>query len=507
MLPGTTTIDGYSEEYRSYQLLLRPAVNITYRATLGFPNATLSNIIFRLQRISATSAEENYGLLPFLGLSPLDTINFGFGPNGTLKQRIDSLCDMLNRSLVDEPTRFRNFAKIRNFSSVLLAEQYNETELQNLLFQILIGAELLKRLAMQPAGVSYGSITDNISGMIVAADLFMSNVKSSVSIQSARYKFHPINCPSQAHGLLKFAEAIDWPLLTVAKRNLLESVMPDIGDGKTPDGFDLCDWLYGLVPPGKTFSHRIMSALVEATPGVRYWVGAPHCENGISVQGKSYWPQRTVLGRVLGGLTGVKSTCGWIGPLPAPTETDSQGKVITGWIRLHERQVATPIPLPRATDPLAAFGSAQDDDTETRRHLLDAVASPDNHAAPTPPRRPADHFGSLLRGITLAPATAGTDPSADPHLPTLEFHIAGLPVRYTLHYSPVFVSAPPCVGGPHAAFAPLAWRLLPGAVPVARLKDAHPPAAGSLPLVVSAVGATTRRSRARGAPSAGATPL
>jgi hypothetical protein len=432
----------------------------------------------------------------------LNIIKFGFGPKGTLKQRIESLCCMLNRSLCEEPTRFKDFSKIQNLTGVLLAAQYDETELQNLLLQILIGAELLKRLVMQP-DVSYGnSITDSISSMIVAADLFMSNVKSSINIQDvtdapsssrALCNFRPINHQSHAQGLIKFAKEISWPLLNVANHNI-ERACSDLQEGRIPSGLDFCDWLYGLVPPGKMFRHRIMSALVEATPGIRYWQGAPCCESGISVQDKSYWPEHSVLGRVLGGLRHVRSTCGWIGPVLAPRKANTEDTRISGWIRLHERQVEIPTPLPRAVDPLAAFGYPQDSGY-TRDQIIDIVTSPNEHITPAVPDKPLGHWGYVLKSITLAPTAGvsspplhqpGDAPADETYLPTLEFATGQRTVRYTLHYNSVFVAAPPCVGAHHPMFGPLARRLLRDAVPAALLKDGCP-AADTL-LVIDAQG-------------------
>lgn len=68
-LPGTTTVGGYSEEYRSHQLLLAPALNLHLEASVGLPTIPLSQIVTRLQTLKFARLEDDQGLVKFLGLS------------------------------------------------------------------------------------------------------------------------------------------------------------------------------------------------------------------------------------------------------------------------------------------------------------------------------------------------------------------------------------------------------------------------------------------------------
>jgi hypothetical protein len=68
-LPGTTTVSGYSEEYRNSQLLIAPALSLQLEANVGLPIVPLTQIIARLQLLKILPIEDNKGLLAFLGLS------------------------------------------------------------------------------------------------------------------------------------------------------------------------------------------------------------------------------------------------------------------------------------------------------------------------------------------------------------------------------------------------------------------------------------------------------
>jgi hypothetical protein len=84
---------------------------------------------------------------------------------------------MLTRAFNDEPTRFVNFTKVRTFTGLFLLATSQIDKTRDFLYQILLGAELLLRLRLQPAATVYtGVMTDYISSLIVAADLFMQGV-------------------------------------------------------------------------------------------------------------------------------------------------------------------------------------------------------------------------------------------------------------------------------------------------------------------------------------------
>ena len=69
-LPGTVSIAGYSEEYREYQLLIAPLLNIALEGTNCLPTMPVDRILDRLRKLQLQpSLKDNEGLRDFLGLS------------------------------------------------------------------------------------------------------------------------------------------------------------------------------------------------------------------------------------------------------------------------------------------------------------------------------------------------------------------------------------------------------------------------------------------------------
>jgi len=69
-LTGTTSLNGYSEEYRNDQLLKMPAVQLALEASVGFPVVSIDKIVRRLTLLQLSPTyEDDAGLKEFLGLS------------------------------------------------------------------------------------------------------------------------------------------------------------------------------------------------------------------------------------------------------------------------------------------------------------------------------------------------------------------------------------------------------------------------------------------------------
>jgi hypothetical protein len=259
----------------------------------------------------------------------------------------------------------------------------------------------------------------------------------------------------QGEALIRFGEAMEWPYMSEA-RNFIENVYQDLVAGRPASSWDIYDWLYGLVLPGRIHRHRIMSCLVHSTPTIRSINSAPYWENGIIVKDKSYWPRRTVLGRVLGGMKGVKSVCGWVGPVPAPKEK------VSGWIRLKARSVDIPIPVSVSANSQSALQDFGFDElggsASSTEAVLQSIINPDEWIQVLPPTavRESNTSSVQLKAIHLvklpvspvASRTASILPPEE-YRAFLDFEVNGQTVSYTLYSNPVFVAAPPCVNGPH----------------------------------------------------------
>ncbi|KAH8589023.1 hypothetical protein B0O99DRAFT_582254 [Bisporella sp. PMI_857] len=488
-LPGTVSIGGYSEEYREHQLLIAPLLQLSLESATTLPVIPLNQIVQRLQTLQRNpTSEDNEGLRGFLGLSQLIALQSGFSTNR--QRQIEYICMGLNRSLYDAPTRFVDFSKARNISNNTLGTVGQGISLHHFLYQILLGAELLVRLRKEPITISYaGVVTDPLSALIVLSSLWMANVTitavpvtttlTTALIPAPNYTLYAVNSQQQIQGLIRFAEALSWPLMGEA-RAYIENSYRALIVNPTSVGFDMCDWLFGLILPGRIFRHRIMSCLVFASPTIRNINSAPYWDNGLIVKNKSYWPKSTVLGRVLGGLRNPKSVCGWLGPVPAP-----EGWTETGWVKLNSRRVDIPVPISTTgQDTLESLGFGSSEANEDPEALIHSIVDP-NEWIPSPgppPRRASDTSRTQFKGFRLT-QLAGTATAALGSLPTIEyrasvdFDINGKLGTYVLYSNPVFVSAPPCVGT-HLINRRRANKYLSAdnVIKVADLKEAYPEA-------------------------------
>ncbi|KFY49262.1 hypothetical protein V495_00643 [Pseudogymnoascus sp. VKM F-4514 (FW-929)] len=483
-LPGTVTITGYSKEYRVHQLSLNPRLNITLEASGALPGASLDKIVQRISTLQVLGTSEDSELLgQMLGLSQLDILRMGFHPTGGNRQKqIDTICMKLSGSLYDAPTRFIDFSKARNIGNNTLGSAAQGIGLQNFLYQILLGAELLVRLRKEPLNTNNnGIMTDSISALVILSALWMQNVSIHTAVTSIgapisanqKYTLYSINNQRQIEGLVRFGEALSWPYMDEA-RAYIENVYRDLATGAAGVGFDICDWLFGLVLPGKIFRHRIMCCLVYASPSIRSINASPFWDSGIVVQNKSYWPKRTVVGRVLGGLNNPKSVCGWIGPVPAPI-----GWTSSDWVKINARPVDVPIPVSTTQLQLTldGLGLADPEVNETPEAALESITDIGQWIqALGPPTTPPNNSKRVeFKALRLTEVAGST--TTKEYRATIDFLINNVPVSYVLYSNPLFVCAPPCVGT-HLMHRRQAVKYLGNVIKVADLKGAYPPTDG-----------------------------
>ncbi|KAL4789305.1 hypothetical protein BDV19DRAFT_374338 [Aspergillus venezuelensis] len=481
--PGTVRMAGYSEEYRLQQLRASPMLNLTLEASTVLPEISLSKIVERLRRLQASpQLEDNEGLCELIGLTQATGSNHGFYAGGSRQKQIDYLCLGLNKSKYDAASRFVDLNKVGCISSYFIGGLSAGDGLRNFLYQILVGCELLIRLRKEPATTSYtGIMTDSTSALVVLGSMWMSyvtfngpsNIQAKDSANS--YTFISRVSKSQSEALIRFAEALGWPYIDEA-RNTIESAYSDLVARRIPWNADMWDWLFNLMLPGKIYRHKIMACLVYCSPTVRSLGAAPFYENGLLVKGTSYWPKRTTLGRVLGGLKDVKSVAGWIGPVPAPSGDK------TGWIRLTAREATMPVPVKSNTGQSALNDLGFDENgTMDRYTFLESLLSPDEWITMAAPERPVgDNSRTELKAINLTElpvdeATRASFPNLPPetYRASVEFNINGASVTYTLYTNPVFVAAQPCVGA-HVIHKKEGERYRQNVIRVQDLKKANP---------------------------------
>jgi len=273
-------------------------------------------------------------------------------------------------------------------------------------------------------------------------------------------KFKPLVLDQQTKGLLTFAEMMRWPYLEEVRdyTNGLRRTML-LGVVNTAASVPVFDWLFGLSLPGKWFSMKIGQVLVHCTPSLKAISTNIYYDAGISLPEASYWRARTVLGRVLGCLPGVRSVCGWIGPCP-PVEGP-----LKKFIRLKTPRVKPK----RKQENVLRFGhyergwgkhTIQPQPEEDVDFWGQDIQDGSLWVAPKAPEK--DNNTYELRNLRLEalpldgeladpnrPISEAERDVHTPYLPSIEFRLGnGSTATYTLHTNPTFVTLPPCYNAP-----------------------------------------------------------
>ncbi|KAL4922954.1 tetratricopeptide repeat protein [Aspergillus undulatus] len=279
-------------------------------------------------------------------------------------------------------------------------------------------------------------------------------------------QLQPLVLNQQIEGLLLFAERLKWPYLDETREGIW-SHHAKLESGATVP-WHVWDWLYRLSLPGPWFAHKIMAALIECTPSLAQDPGtANFAECGLSLPSVSYWRIRTPLGCVLGGLPGVTSLNGWIGPCPA-ARFDPPLPDTARYIREDPRHV------PPLKFRAVGTGNLPESHTLSRRYVakphITAIEDATDWVVPEPPARQAAActFRNInLMKITTSPMMAAMLRDWNIALPhrddkdsfyraSIAFqvpHVGGqrsFPYHWHLIAPSVFVTAPPCYNGPHA---------------------------------------------------------
>lgn len=261
---------------------------------------------------------------------------------------------------------------------------------------------------------------------------------------------------AQAEGLVCFAQHIEWPYLDELRANAKDAWKRTTAGGATVSCL-MQDWLLGLTLPGRWMASKLMSCLIEMSPSVSKIRLTESHQQGLSLPRCSYWRSRSVLGRVLGAWSGVKSLCGWVGPCPPVVVDHTMSK---------QRSPACILIAAKSVDLIKASSVASRDPDY---HLARWRPSPDEDLWAY-----SDDMTNDEKWVTIPrPTVQDLRPVAvkairlkqtHPHVPADErnveyrasidfsFVIRKLVpltkvVTYTLSTNPVFVSLPPCHGG------------------------------------------------------------
>jgi hypothetical protein len=439
-------------------------------------------------------------------LSPFRNPQLSYAERISMQRQITELCEILNRN---DSVNLVDLTKCRNICRSFLPPGDLGQKFD---FQMVLGYELLTRLRKEPSTISYATrIHQKISANLLISEQWIQNVRLILGyspiatlgsglgnlLAPGSYVFRSKIHDQQVEGMIRFAELLSWPY-TNETRIFMENVVNDL-EALKPIGADVLDWIYGLMLPGKEFRLRIMSCLAYSVQSVRAFRDPAFYASGLALPQSSYWPSGTVLERVLGGIRGVKTVCGWTGPCP---KLDDQN--IKGWVRIKARKLRLPLPNSNELEGLDAdedeelagilkalygSGSSKANDFSSQfgqfqsEEILRDIADIDNWVEPTlniVRERVSPTILGKIRLAALSPeiSLAGlslqfsgyTEEERREYQATLDFTVNGSAIRYTLYTMPCFVTAQPCRGS-HVMFKSQAKWYTKNVVSARNLKD------------------------------------
>lgn len=473
---------GYAADFSAWARIQTPETERFSFKNSPLPELTLSQVVDWLQELQRhkslpwgqTDEQAGKDLTKLLG--PAGTMNPVSGVKYDMSLQIIDLLATVNRT--------NDFDDVRDAGS-LGSIALTGRGLLNFLYQIIVAYELKLRMDRIGGDHAFGGLTKRAVATIQAADRWMEGVLVRLpDAQKENVELHSLVHERQVEGLIRFAEMLSWPSLG-EMREFIEDAYANLRAGRRIT-ISLWDWLFGMTLPGNKFAYTIMNALVAATPSIASLGGPQYFESGLALDERSYWRAKYVVGRVLGGIRGIRAANGWIGPCPIPIMGAGDGeKVKRGWWRVQARDTAFAlkerIPSHVDGDESGLFSDLNRVGGESSRaEWVRTVADPSKWVIPVGPSHASDvvAFRALrlkkpdrntisndIQGI--GPSTGGEDKQAAPdalkspaendeageetqYRAVLELTINQRPVSFILYNNPVFIAAPRCVDGPHA---------------------------------------------------------
>lgn len=373
----------------------------------------------------------------------------------TMQDQVTEILYTLNRR--------RDFPDVLDGASLATIALSTSDSLYSFLLQVILAYELRMRM-QRLSDIRYGNVSPRIVAAMHASERWLDGVQVRLlDPNDNSVELHSLVHERQVEGLIRFAEIMAWPALG-EMRIFAEEAYAGIRRGMT-SSTHLWDWLYGLMLPGNGFIFAIMAALIAVTPGLQHLAAAEYYVSGLVLQDRSYWRAKTVLGRVLGGMKGVRAANGWVGPCPAPE--DVRGVSLKeGWWRVHARDVAFTRLMNRdQPSEERRFPPFQGrEDNPSTAEWIRGLGDRSEWAVPIEPSESSDHvefralrfqkMGSALHSASSTQDILMNDDGEDEPEPEqraiLHLLINDRSVSFTLYSNPVFIAAPACIDGPHA---------------------------------------------------------
>lgn len=164
-----------------------------------------------------------------------------------------------------------------------------------------------------------GGITRKIIYDMIAADLWIRNIKAEVSNGTFNFVVHTDIRRRQVDAIISFAEKMKWPYLAEARKTLSEFVQHG-----TPVDIRTWDWVAGMALPASMLPLTLMFGLHQACPSLNKAAQAGtvllrHANFGFVFTQVSYWRSRSIIGKVLAVLPDLHEIGGSVGPRIAAT--------------------------------------------------------------------------------------------------------------------------------------------------------------------------------------------
>jgi hypothetical protein len=300
------------------------------------------------------------------------------------------------------------------------------------LYQLIHAKELSLRL-QRDKGRWYGGITRKVIYDMIAADLWIRNIKAEVSNGTFNFVVHTDIRRCQVDAIISFAEKMKWPYLAEARKTLNDFVQHG-----TPVDIRTWDWVAGMALPGSMLPLTLMFGLHQACPSLNKAAPAGtvllrHANFGFVFTQVSYWRSRSIIGKVLAVLPDLHEIGGWVGPCIAATGLGTY-PTPAALVKVHTN----------APDMnLKGYAGGDPPFTPSDGSLMweDAVFPP-----------ASEELCVVLRLQMLTVDTEEHNPDEDDSLTAyrakLDFYLPKVNkmITLTLYTNSIFVAAPPCNG-------------------------------------------------------------
>jgi hypothetical protein len=452
--PGSTSVSGFAREITFWRQMDHDTKTIQprWRRFSNTPSLTSTFVFDRWKALMKDglgkdwTARKGYDQVRDL-LGPSDYTWLEPEEGFKIRHQIE---DLLGAMCTSPVPSFEISASIGRIVNCEMIDPNGNYGFVDFLLQLVMARELSLRMDRDKRRW-YGGITNRIVYDMIAADLFGRNMMFE---DDGMFQASQQTKEQQLQGILKFAEAMQWPYMDEMRVTVAKLLGPNPDDV----AMDLraFDWVSGLTLPGGFFALAVVGTLYSMSSTLskrlpQTTVQVRRGNWGVVYPQASYWSERSILGKVLAPLAedvenAVKHLGGFIGPCPSPTLPESTFGIV---VQLKAR---SPTSVTNETDV----------DNEWTRTVVPITDSKQGNTAdwdePTPPPPAQSYIELQTLRLSKVSAAESTDPedaeeltgdSKTPmYVPRLDFRLtkSKTMVTMTLHSNSIFVAAPACQG-------------------------------------------------------------